>query len=212
MGQKVHPMAFRLGVLYTSKSKWFATHTFSELLKEDVRIRKFLKGKLRDAGVSLIEIERSAHIINIIIHSSRPGVIIGRGGADVEMLKKEIHNQFLGSKKITVNITIQEVQKPDMNAQLICRAIIEQIEKRMPTRQIMKRAIEQVKKVGGKGVRVTLSGRLNGAEIARRETLSFGKLPLHTIRADIDYARDAAYTTYGTVGVKVWVYKGEIFV
>ncbi|OGY79629.1 MAG: 30S ribosomal protein S3 [Candidatus Kerfeldbacteria bacterium RIFCSPHIGHO2_02_FULL_42_14] len=212
MGQKVHPTAFRLGVLYTPKSKWFAKHNFSILLKEDVCIRKFLKRKLREAGVGSIEIERSAHTINIIIHSSRPGVIIGRGGAEVELLKKEVHDTFLGNQKITVNITIQEIQKPDIDAQLICRALVEQVEKRMSVRQIMKRAIQQVKKAGGKGVRVTLSGRLNGAEIARRETLSFGKLPLQTIRADIDYARDAAYTTYGTVGVKVWIYKGEVFV
>ena len=212
MGQKVHPKIFRIGVIFSSSSKWFAPkEKFRELLKEDVRIRKFLKEKLKDAGVASIEIERSSGSINVIIYSSKPGIIIGRGGADIEKLKQEVHRKFLGSKKIKVNISIQEVSKPDINAQLISRAMVEQIQKRLPTRQIMKRTIEQMKRGGALGGKVTVAGRINGAEIARTESLAFGSLPLHTLRANIDYARDAAHTTYGAVGVKVWIYKGEVF-
>lgn len=211
MGHKVHPKAFRLGVIYSSNSKWFAKHNFRTFLKEDVQIRRFLKKKLRDAGVDRIEIERFVSKMNIIIHSAKPGMIIGRGGVEIESLKKEIHQKFLGSKKANINISIQEINKPDMSAQVICQGIVDQIEKRIPFRRAMKRTIEQVKKAGAKGVKITIGGRLDGADIARSETLSSGNLPLHTLRADIDYARDAAFTTYGTVGVKVWIYKGEVF-
>lgn len=211
MGHKVHPKAFRLGVIYTSNSKWFAKNNFRVFLKEDVQIRRFLKHKLREAGVDRIEIERFAAKMNIIIHSAKPGMIIGRGGVEIEALKKEIHQKFLGSKKANINISIQEVNKPDMSSQVICQSIIDQLEKRIPFRRAMKRAIEQVKKAGAKGVKITIGGRLDGADIARSETLSAGNLPLHTLRADIDYARDTAHTTYGTIGVKVWIYKGEVF-
>lgn len=211
MGQKVHPKIFRIGVLYTANSKWFAKKNFREYLKQDVQIRRHIKKKLRDAGIAAIDIERSSNSMNIIIHTSKPGVIIGRGGAEIEALKLEVYKKYLGNKKIKVNINIQEVQKPDMNAQLVCHNMVDQIEKRVPFRQVLKRTIESVKKAGAKGIKVSVAGRLNGAEIARTEKLAYGSLPLHTLRADIDYARDAAVTTYGAIGVKVWIYKGEVF-
>lgn len=211
MGQKVHPKVFRLGTIYTTSSKWFAKKNFRQFLKEDVQIRRFLKVKLREAGVGKIEIERSAQSMNVIIHSAKPGIIIGRGGSDIESLKKEVIQKYLGSRKIKLNISIQEIQKPELDAQVVVQQVIDQIEKRMPFRRLMKRTIENVKKAGAKGVKVMISGRLDGAEIARSEKLTSGSLPLHTMRADIDYARGAAMTTYGTIGVKVWIYKGEVF-
>ena len=212
MGKKVHPTIFRMGNIYTSNSKWYAKkEKYSEMLQEDVSIRKYLGKKLPESGISKIEIKRSAKDIEIVIHTSRPGVIIGKGGANVEDLKKEIKNKFFGSKKLGINLTIQEVPKPDMDSQLVMQGVIQQLEKRVPFRKVCKRAIEQVKRAGAKGVKIIVAGRLNGVEIARTETFSFGNLPLHTIRAEIDYARGAAHTIYGLIGVKVWIYKGEVF-
>jgi len=210
MGQKLHPKIFRMGVIYSWDSKWFSRREFPKFLKQDVLIRKFLKKELKDASVSQIEIERSPAAVTIIIHSAKPGVIIGRGGQGIEELKKKIKKQLL-EPKTTLNINIKEVTNPNLSAELVLQSMIADLEKRVPYRRILKQAIGKVSKTDAKGIKVNISGRLNGAEIAREESLSSGNLPLHTLRADIDYARGVAHTTYGTIGVKVWIYKGEIF-
>lgn len=211
MGRKVNPRIFRIGIINESSSKWFAQKNYSVFLKEDVQIRDFIRKKLREAGIARIEIERSSGTITIIIQTSRPGVVIGRGGAGIEDLKKIIKQKFLGSQKVSLNINILEVDKPDIVAELILQGLITQIEKRLPFRRVMKRGIEQAMNAGAEGVKVVMSGRLNGAEIARTETLSEGKVPLHTLRADVDYSRGTARTTYGAIGIKVWIYRGEVF-
>lgn len=212
MGQKVHPIAFRLGVNRPWSAKWFARGNYSDLLREDIEVRKFLTVKLRDAGLASIDIERSTNGVIIGISTSRPGMVIGRGGTGVEQLKKQIARIIgKGKRKVDVKVNIQEVQNPDQNAQVVVGSIIEQIEKRLPFRRIMKHTIDQVMRSGAQGAKVMLSGRLNGAEIARTEKLASGKIPLQTLRADVDYARGAAHTTYGAIGVKVWVYRGEVF-
>lgn len=217
MGQKVNPKIFRIGITKTWDSKWFSTRNFSLLLRQDVLIRKFLKSKLKDSGVSKIEIERSAEKINIIIYAVKPGIIIGRSGVGIEDLKNELKKKVLAKAeskvpgKLNLNINIMEVDKPNLNSQIVLDNIIADLEKRIPFRRIMKQAISRVMRVGAKGVRVLVSGRLNGAEIASREMLAEGMLPLHTLRSDIDYSRGAAQTIYGKIGVKVWIYKGEVF-
>ncbi|MCX6742731.1 MAG: 30S ribosomal protein S3 [Candidatus Parcubacteria bacterium] len=217
MGQKVNPKIFRIGITKTWDSKWFSTRNFSLLLRQDVLIRKFLKSKLKDSGVSKIEIERSAEKINIIIYAVKPGIIIGRSGVGIEDLKNELKKKVLAKAeskvpgKLNLNINIMEVDKPNLNSQIVLDNIIADLEKRIPFRRIMKQAISRVMRAGAKGVRVLVSGRLNGAEIARREMLAEGMLPLHTLRSDIDYSRGAAQTIYGKIGVKVWIYKGEVF-
>lgn len=211
MGHKVNPKIFRIGVIREADSRWFARRHYGVFLKEDIQIRDFLRKKLKEGGVAKIEIERSANNLSLIIFTSRPGVVIGRGGGGIEEMKKEIKRKFLGNKKITLNINIQEVEKPDLNAELILQGLIAQIEKRIPFRRVMKRGLEQVMKAGGLGVKIIMSGRLNGVEIARTETLARGKVPLHTLRADVDYSRGTARTTYGAIGIKVWIYRGQIF-
>lgn len=211
MGQKVHPKAFRLGVISTWNSKWFARKDYAALVRQDVQVRRFLHTKLRDGGLSLVEIERGPSALTITLYTSKPGVVIGRGGSGIEALRKELQTKFLRGVKQTLKVNIQEVRQPDLDAQIVMRNVIDQIEKRLPFRRIMKVTIEQVMRAGAQGVRVALSGRLNGAEIARREHLSRGKIPLQTLRANIDYSRGTAHTTYGTIGVKVWIYKGEVF-
>ncbi|NUM25017.1 MAG: 30S ribosomal protein S3 [Candidatus Buchananbacteria bacterium] len=210
MGQKVHPKIFRIGSLYTWNSKWFSRRDYAKFLQEDILVKKFLKKELREAAVSQIDIERTPAATTIIIHSAKPGVIIGRGGQGVEDLKKKIQSKFL-NKKSTLNINIQEVTNPNVNAELVLQSMIADIEKRMPYRRVMKQAIAKVEKTDARGIKVIIAGRLNGAEIARTEMLASGSLPLHTLRADIDYARGVAQTTYGTIGIKVWIYRGEIF-
>ncbi|MFA5052418.1 MAG: 30S ribosomal protein S3 [Patescibacteria group bacterium] len=210
MGQKVHPKAFRLGVNTGWKSRWFAKKDYAVLLEQDIRIRKFLYRKLREAGLANIEIERSGAELIVNIYTAKPGVVIGRGGQGAEDLKKEIKKKFMEKKK-NLTLNIHEVDKIYLSAQLVCQGIIEQLEKRIPFRRAAKRAIEQVLQAGAKGVKVIIAGRLNGAEIARTEKFGNGSVPLHTLRADIDYARGAAFTTYGTVGVKVWINRGLIF-
>lgn len=210
MGHKVHPKIFRVGELYTWDSKWFSRKDYAKFLQQDILIRKFLKKELKDAALARIEIERTPAATTIIIYSAKPGVIIGRGGQGIEELKKKVKKNFLDPKS-SLNINIKEIDQPNLSAELIVQSIAGDLEKRMPFRRVMKQAIGRVEKANAKGVKVTISGRLNGAEIARTETLSSGKLPLHTIRADIDYARGAARTTYGALGIKVWIYKGEIF-
>jgi len=217
MGQKVNPKIFRIGVIRGWNSRWFSKKNFSFLLKQDVLIRKFLKNKLKDSGVARIEMERSAGNINIIIHAARPGVIIGRSGVGIEELKSELRKKVLnkqkieGSGKIALNINIMEVEKPNLNAQIVVDNIISDLEKRIPYRRVMKQAVSRVERAGAKGVKVIVAGRLNGAEIAREEKLTLGMIPLHTLRADIDYARGAAQTIYGKIGVKVWIYRGDVF-
>lgn len=213
MGKKVHPFAFRLGITRHSASRWFARERsqYTKRLRQDIEVRKFLRTKLRGSGIALVEVERSEGSLSIIIHTSRPGMVIGRAGAGVEDLKNEIKHKYFGSEKIAINISIQEVKQPDLSAEIILQGLVEQIEKRLPFRRVMKRGIETVIRAGGKGAKVCMSGRLNGADIARTEKLSEGKIPLHTLRADIDYARGIAKTTYGVIGVKVWIYKGEVF-
>jgi len=210
MGQKVHPRIFRMGIIGDWKSKWFATKKYAYYLEQDIRIRKYIFKKLRDAGIASIDTERSGEEITINLYTSKPGLVIGRGGAGSEELRKDITKRFL-NKKIKVNLNIHEVADPSKNAQLVCQNIIDQLEKRIPFRRTAKRAVEQVMQAGAKGVKIMVGGRLNGAEIARKEKFTQGSVPLHTLRADVDYARGVAHTTYGSVGVKVWINKGEVF-
>jgi len=210
MGQKVHPRIFRMITTANWKSKWFSKKDYAKFLEQDIKIRKWLAKKLREAGVALIEVERSGARVTVNLHTSKPGVVIGRGGAGADELKKEIKNRFL-PKKTQLNINIHEISKPDMNAAIVCQGIIEQLEKRMPFRRVAKRAMEQVMQAGAKGVKIIVGGRLGGSEIARQEKFSQGSIPLHTLRADIDYSRGGAQTTYGVIGVKVWINHGEIF-
>jgi len=211
MGHKVNPIAFRIGQTQTWSSRWFSHRNYPELLKEDILIRKFLKTKLKEAGIEKVIIERSPTEITIIIEAVRPGIIIGRGGSGIEEIKKELMIKYLKSVKQNIKINIQEVANPALSAAYNVYQISQEIEKRMPFRRVMKQTIDKVMKGGALGVKVIIGGRLNGAEIARSETLSQGKIPLHTLRANIDYSRGAAQTTYGTIGVKVWIYKGDVF-
>jgi small subunit ribosomal protein S3 len=208
MGQKVNPVSFRMGMSQSWKSKWFSDKNYVKYLQQDVLVRKYLKKKLRDAGISRIEIKRSADEFSIIIFSSRPGIIIGRGGTGIEELKKDLGKKYIKDVK-SLKLSIEEVKKPMLSAGVVVQSIIDQIEKRMPYRKVMKKTIEKVMEAGAKGVKVKVAGRLNGVEIARKETLGEGRLPLHTLRANIDYSRGVAATTYGSIGVKVWIYKNK---
>jgi small subunit ribosomal protein S3 len=207
MGQKVHPYGFRLGVTKNWRSRWFATADYAKLLHEDLDLKKMLKDRLKSAGVSAIEVERPGGAkLRITIHTSRPGLIIGRKGAEIEKLKQDL----AGKTKREVFIDIQEVHKPEMDAQLVGESIALQLEKRVAFRRAMRKAVESAQRFGCKGIKVRVSGRLNGAEIARSEWYLQGQLPLHTLRADIDYGFAEAHTTYGVIGIKVWVYRGEV--
>jgi small subunit ribosomal protein S3 len=220
MGQKIHPKSFRLGYTKDWSAHWFVSKkNLPIILEEDVKIRKFLNNKLKTAYVSEIIIERLENNINIIIKTARPGVIIGRGGKGIEDLKKELEKIIIKhrqEKKYSLNhnlsINIEEVKNPTADAAIIAQSIAFAIEKRTPYRKVMKKAIEDAKHIKDvKGIKIKLSGRLNGAEIARTEWLDWGAMPLQTLRADIDYSEATAHCTYGTIGIKVWVYKGEIF-
>lgn len=211
MGQKVHPKSFRLGVTAGWNSRWFTSREYPKFLRQDVEIRKFLKKKLTTAGIAGVEIERSLQNLTITIHTAKPGVVIGRGGQGIESLKQGIRRLLMGQGTYNVKLNVQEVSKPDLASQVVVGNIAEQIEKRLPFRRIMKQTVEQVMQAGAKGVKIMLAGRLNGAEIARTEMLTRGSLPLQTLRADIDYGRGEAFTTYGKIGIKVWIYKGEVF-
>lgn len=212
MGTKTNPIVHRLGMSQGWRSRWFSANNteFAALLKQDVSIRRYLKIKLKDAGIDRIDVERSRGELTITIIAAKPGIIIGRGGSGIEDVKKEITRRFINSKT-ALKINIQEVENPNLSAGAILQACISDIEKRIPFRRVMKQNIDKVLKAGAKGVKIIMSGRLNGAEIARRETLAHGTIPLHTIRADVDYSRGAAFTTYGAIGVKVWIYKGLYF-
>lgn len=210
MGRKVNPKIFRIPIIREWDSKWFADKDkFRQFLKEDLQMRKFLEKKLKNCGISKIGIERLANTVKIIIHTAKPGLIIGRGGVDIESLKKELKS-FLGSETV-LEINVLEDRAPMLSAAVVLEGVIGDLERRIPFRRVIKKAIQQVKAAGAKGAKVIVSGRLDGAEIARSEKSVWGKLPLHTLRADIDYSRGTAFTIYGTIGVKVWIYKGERF-
>ena len=205
MGQKVHPYGFRLGFNKTWKSRWFADRDYAKLLHEDLALRADLKKRFAHAGVAKIETERAANKLKIDIHTSRPGIIIGRKGTEVEKLKAEIQKRT--NREVFINI--QEIQKPELDAQLIAESVAQQLEKRVAFRRAMRKAVESALRFGARGIKVRVSGRLNGAEIARSEWYLHGQLPLQTLRADIDYGFAEASTTYGQIGVKTWLYKGE---
>jgi small subunit ribosomal protein S3 len=213
MGKKINPKVFRIGVTKTWPSKWFDVgQNYILKLEQDIRLRRFLLKDLKEAGIDRAEIERNANKISVSIYTAKPGLIIGRGGTGVEDLKKKIHTKFLKNfKPGQINVNIFEVDRPNLSAQIILQSMIMDIEKRMPFRRVMKQAMSRVERAGALGVKIIVSGRLNGVEIARSEMLNYGKVPLHTLRADIDYARGTAHTTYGTIGVKAWIYKGEKF-
>lgn len=211
MGQKVNPKIFRTNIIFTWSSKWFSQNNYAENLQQDIKLRKFLRNKLKDAGLAKVEIERSVGKLDINLHNAKPGLIIGKGGKAVEDLKKELQRKIIHNPKLQININIKEVDKPNLSAEIMVQQMAQEIEKRVPFRRVMKRTIDMILKAGAKGAKVQVAGRLNGAEIARTETLSEGKIPLHTMRANIDYSRGVAITTYGTIGIKVWIYTGEIF-
>ncbi|MCG6946497.1 MAG: 30S ribosomal protein S3 [Deltaproteobacteria bacterium] len=206
MGQKVHPIGLRLGIIRSWDSKWFAKKEYSNLVYEDAEIRKFLKEKLYHAGISRIEIARAADRARIRIHTARPGIVIGKKGSEIEALKRQLEQIV----KREVMIDIQEVRKPEMDATLVAENIALQLTRRVAFRRAMKKAVSSSLKFGAKGVRVACAGRLGGAEMARREWYREGRVPLHTLRADIDYGTAVAKTTYGVIGVKVWIFKGEV--
>jgi small subunit ribosomal protein S3 len=213
MGKKINPKIFRLGVTKTWPSKWFSSgRAYSDKVKQDVLIRKYLIKTFREAGVDRVEIERNTNKISINIYTAKPGLVIGRGGTGADDLKKKLHQQFIKNFHLSeISLNIHEVDRPNLSAQIIVQSMGIDIEKRMPFRRVMKQAMSRIERAGALGVKIIVSGRLNGAEIARTEMLSFGKVPLHTLRADIDYARGFASTTYGTIGIKVWIYKGDKF-
>ena len=211
MGQKVHPTGIRLGIVKDWTSKWYAdSKDFPEYIKTDHEVRKCIKRKLKDASVSKISIERPAKKINITIHTARPGIVIGKKGEDIEKLRAELA-KLIGMNIADVRINISEVRKPELDAQLVAEGIAQQLERRVMFRRAMKRAVTNTMRVGAEGIKVKVGGRLNGAEIARSEWYREGRVPLHTLRADIDYGFAEAHTTYGVIGVKVWIFKGEVF-
>jgi small subunit ribosomal protein S3 len=211
MGQKVHPVGIRLGISADWNSKWYASSSdFPDLLNADIKVREYLKKKLENANVSKIQIERPTRAAVITIHTARPGVVIGKKGADIEKLREEVA-KLIGLHINSVKINIEEIRKPELDAQLVAESIAQQLERRVMFRRAMKRAIQNTMRMGAEGVKIMVGGRLNGAEIARSECYAEGRVPLHTLRADIDYGFSEALTTYGILGVKVWIYKGEIF-
>lgn len=211
MGQKVHPTGMRLGIVSDWTSKWYAEgRDYAELLNKDLEIRGFLKQRLAQASVSRIQIERPARAAVITIHTARPGIVIGKKGEDIEALRREVARR-MGLDLNNVRINIEEIRKPEIDAQLVAEGIANQLERRIMFRRAMKRAVGNAMRLGALGVKVHVAGRLNGAEIARSEWYREGRVPLHTLRADIDYGFAEAKTTYGVIGVKVWIFKGEVF-
>lgn len=212
MGHKVHPKIFRIGVIYSWDSKWFSKRRFPELLEQDHAIRVVLKKKLKEASVDRVEIERTPHAITVTIHTAKPGFIIGRGGTGVEDLKKLLKTMLKKSgEKLSLNLNIVEVTNPSLSANIVMQSMIADLERRLPFRRVLKHHLDRVQKAGAKGVKLVVKGRLNGAEIARTEKLMWGSVPLHNLRADINYASDPARTLFGAIGVKVWIYRGEVF-
>jgi len=213
MGKKVNPKILRMGITKTWASVWFESgEKYIKNVRQDVLVRKFCIREFKEAGIDKVEIVRSINKIEITVATAKPGLIIGRGGNGVEDLKKKLHTKFLKNFRMgEISLNIKEANRPNLSSQILVQSMILDIEKRMPFRKVMKQTIGKAERAGALGVKVVISGRLNGAEIARREKLVFGKVPLQTLRADIDYARGAAHTTYGAIGIKVWIYKGEVF-
>ncbi|SDE58212.1 SSU ribosomal protein S3P [Paenibacillus sp. UNCCL117] len=207
MGQKVNPVGLRIGIIRDWESKWYAGKDFGDLLMEDVKIREYLKQKLKESAVSRIEIERAANRVNVTIHTAKPGMVIGKGGSEVEVIRAYL-TKLTSGKKVHINIT--EIKTPDLDAILVAESIAQQLERRVSFRRALKQAIQRTMRSGAKGIKTSVSGRLGGAEIARQEGYSEGTVPLHTLRADIDYGTAEAHTTYGRIGVKVWIYRGEV--
>ena len=216
MGQKVNPVVFRIGHTEDWKSRWDNKKSYTIFLAQDVRLREFLTKKLAKAGIERIEIERSANSMNIIVKTARPGIIIGRGGGGVEQLREEVKKQLAkdprNNAKTEIRLEVEEVKQPESQSSIAAQNMVEQIEKRIPYRRVLKQTLDKIIQIKGvEGVKIMLKGRLDGAEIARTEWLAKGKIPLQTLRAKIDYAAATAFTTYGTVGIKAWIYKGEQF-
>lgn len=206
MGQKINPKGLRVGIIRDWDSKWYAEKEFGAYLHEDIAIREYIFKNLSDASISLVEIERAANRVNISIHTAKPGMVIGKGGSEVDALRKKLNE--LSGKRVHINIV--EIKKPDLDAKLVGEGIARQLESRVAFRRAQKQAIQRTMRAGAKGIKTQVSGRLNGADMARSETHSEGTVPLHTLRADIDYAWEEADTTYGKLGVKVWIYRGEV--
>ena len=207
MGQKVHPYGIRLGIVKDWTSTWFAdTKDYADYLNLDLEVRKFLRKKLSHASVSRIQIERPANNARLIIHTARPGIVIGKKGEDIESLRKEVSN-LMG---VSAHISVEEIRKPELDAYLVAESVSQQLERRIMFRRAMKRAVSNTMRLGAEGIKINVAGRLNGAEIARSEWYREGRVPLHTLRADIDYGFSEASTTYGVIGVKVWIFKGEV--
>jgi small subunit ribosomal protein S3 len=208
MGQKVHPTGIRLGISKDWSAKWYAgSKNFADYLYADIKAREYLKKKLSQASVSRIEIERPARNVRITIHTARPGMVIGKKGSDIEVLRHDL-TKMMG---VPVNINIEEIRKPELDATLVAESVAQQLERRIMFRRAMKRAVTNSMRLGAQGIKIAVAGRLNGAEIARGEWYREGRVPLHTFRADIDYGTAEAHTTYGVIGVKVWIFKGEVF-
>lgn len=206
MGQKVHPKGMRIGIVKDWDAKWYADKDYATLVHEDLKVRRYIKKRLFAAGISGVEIERAANRVKVGIHTAKPGIVIGRGGTEVEALRKDLEK--LTGKQVNLNIV--EIKKPEIDAQLVAENVAAQLERRISFRRATKQAVAKAMRMGAQGIKIAVAGRLGGAEIARTEWYSEGKVPLHTLRADIDYGFAEANTTYGKIGVKVWVYKGEI--
>jgi small subunit ribosomal protein S3 len=213
MGKKVNPKILRMGITKTWPSLWFERgEKYIKNIKQDIGVRKYLIREFKEAGIDVVGIVRSVNKVEINVTTAKPGLIIGRGGNGVEELKKKLHDKFLKDFRLgEISLNIKEANRSSLSAQITVQSMILEIEKRMPFRKVMKQALGKIERAGALGVKIVISGRLNGAEIARTEKLVWGKVPLQTLRADIDYARGAAHTTYGAIGIKVWVYKGEVF-
>jgi len=206
MGQKVHPHGFRLGILYDWESKWFAERDYTQKLQDDHALRRFILGELRDASISRIEIDRNANLVTVTIHTAKPGIVIGRGGQKVEELRNNLE-RFTGGR---IRVNIQEIRTPELDAYLVARSVADQLERRVAFRRAVKQAVQRSMQRGARGVRVSIAGRLGGADMSRRESETAGQVPRHTLRADIDFGIAEAHTTFGRIGVKCWIYKGLI--
>ena len=206
MGQKINPNGFRVGVIRDWTAKWYADKNYAAYLNEDLRIRKYIEKRLADASVSTVEIDRAANRVNVSIHTAKPGMVIGKGGSEVEALRKELNN--LTNKRVHINVV--EIKKPDLDAHLVGESVAEQLENRIAFRRAMRGAMQRTMRAGAKGIKIQVAGRLNGADMSRIESYSDGTVPLHTLRADIDYSWDEAHTTYGVLGIKTWIYRGEV--
>jgi len=206
MGHKVHPIGFRLGILYGWQSKWYADRNYTELLHEDLSIRKFVLERLRDASVSRVELERNANQVIVTIHTAKPGIVIGRGGQKVDELRGELEKRT--NRRVRVNIN--EIRQPELDAYLVARSVADQLERRVAFRRAMKQAVTRTMQRGARGVKIQVAGRLGGSEMSRRETEKDGRVPLHTLRADVDFGQAEAATTFGRIGVKAWIYRGDI--